>query len=58
MTQQELMDMRINVLTVALTRLLDRYVEIAESGDAGYWDPEAQPEVRLARRALGQHGKA
>jgi uncharacterized Zn finger protein (UPF0148 family) len=36
----------------ALTALLDRYTELVNSGDAGFWDPEEEDEVKLARQAL------
>jgi hypothetical protein len=42
----------------ALQSLLDRYLELANSGDAGFWDPEEEPEViaaRAARAALRAH---
>jgi len=36
----------------ALKGLLDHYVRHANSGDAGNWDPEEEPEVIKARSAL------
>lgn len=39
-------------LVGALQSLLDRYLELANSGDAGFWDPEEEPEVIAARAAL------
>jgi pimeloyl-ACP methyl ester carboxylesterase len=37
---------------VALRDLLDRYVSLVESGDAGHWDAEEEPVVIAARAAL------
>ena len=37
----------------ALTALLDHYVSLVASGDAGKWDAEQEPQVIAARRALG-----
>lgn len=52
-------DLAIDRLTAANTRLraaleglLDRYVGLVESGDAGSWDAEQELEVRAARAAL------
>jgi hypothetical protein len=42
---------------VALRALLDRYVELASSGDAGFWDPEEEPVVINARAALEGEGE-
>ncbi len=39
-------------LRQALQALLKRYVELVNSGDAGNWDPEAEPEVIAARQVL------
>ena len=39
-------------LREALQGLLSRYVRLVESGDAGNWDAEAEPEVIAAREAL------
>lgn len=36
----------------ALQALLDRYVNLVNSGDAGNWDPEEDNEVKDARWAL------
>lgn len=36
----------------ALENLLKRYVELAKSGDAGFWNPEEEPVVIAARAAL------
>lgn len=38
----------------ALTDLLNRYVELVNSGDCGNWDPELESSVMAARKALGQ----
>jgi hypothetical protein len=39
-------------LRQALTALLDRYTELVNSGDCGFWCPENEAEVVEARRAL------
>jgi hypothetical protein len=39
-------------LREALAALLDRYTILVNSGDAGFWDPEEEDEVKLARQAL------
>jgi hypothetical protein len=36
----------------ALDNLLNRYVGLVNSGDAGNWDPEQEQEVRDARAVL------
>jgi len=36
----------------ALSGILKRYVELAGSGDCGFWDPEEEQEVIAARAAL------
>lgn len=36
----------------ALLGILNRYVDLANSGDAGFWNPEAEEVVISARRAL------
>ncbi len=38
----------------AIKRLLDRYTTLANSGDAGFWDPEEENEVKLARGAISR----
>lgn len=38
----------------ALQDLLDHYVRLVESGDAGSWDPEREIVVQKARVALGK----
>jgi len=38
----------------ALQSLLDMYVELGYSGDAGYFDPEKQDEVIKARAAIAK----
>jgi len=37
----------------ALSGMLSHYVNLVNSGDAGFWDAEAEPHVIAARRALG-----
>ncbi len=38
----------------ALTALLNRYRALVHSGDAGFWDPEAEEEVINSRDALAK----
>lgn len=37
----------------ALVDLLDHYLELVNSGDCGNWDPETEPVVIAARKAIG-----
>jgi hypothetical protein len=41
-------------MLVALQTFLDRYVEMAASGDCGNWDPETEPHVIAARAAIAK----
>jgi hypothetical protein len=41
-------------LFAALETFVAEYVELVESGDAGYWDAEAEPKVIAARAALAK----
>nr|WP_155997860.1 hypothetical protein [Ochrobactrum sp. UNC390CL2Tsu3S39] len=41
-------------LYYALTALINRYVSLVRSGDADFWDPEAEEEVINARDALAK----
>lgn len=41
----------------ALEGILGRYVSLANSGDAGFWNPEEDMEVIAARKALQPFGK-
>ena len=41
-------------LLESLKFLLARYVQIANSGDAGFWDPEKEPPVMEARAAIAK----
>lgn len=45
-------DKRIAELEDALQRMLDHYLRLVNSGDAGFWDPEKEGEVIAARKAL------
>lgn len=47
----------IDPMEAALENLLDHYLQLANSGDAGNWDPEEEPVVIEARRALSEGGK-
>ncbi len=48
-------------LKAALLGMVDMYVQLVESGDAGFWDAEKVPQVIAARAALsasnGEVGK-
>jgi len=35
-------------VVAALKAILQRYLELATSGDCGYWDPYDEPEVKEA----------
>jgi hypothetical protein len=35
-----------------LSALLESYVQLGNSGDCGFWDPEELPEVIAARKLL------
>lgn len=39
-------------LAEAASDMLEKYVALANSGDAGFWDPEKVPEVIALRAAL------
>lgn len=41
-----------NRLRAALSGLVDHYVEMVNSGDCGFWDPETDDEIIAARAAL------
>ena len=43
---------RIEELEGVLRGMVDMYVALVESGDAGFWDPEKVDEVIAARKAL------
>ena len=40
------------VMKEALENFLEEYVQLVNSGDAGYWDAEKEPKVIAARAAL------
>ena len=42
----------------AAEALLDHYVGLVNSGDAGFWDPEKEDEVIAIRAALLKHRSA
>lgn len=50
--------MEIDRLRNALDGLLERYTGLVNSGDAGFWDPENEPVVIAARKALARVGPA
>jgi hypothetical protein len=41
-------------LLEALRFILDRYVQLVNSGDAGFWDPEKEPQVIQSRAAMAK----
>jgi len=43
-------------LRQALTELVERYTELINSGDCGFWDPEKEHQVKAAREALRNAG--
>lgn len=43
-------------LKVALEGLLNHYTALVNSGDCGNWDPETEPQVIAARKALKKRG--
>jgi hypothetical protein len=45
-------------LLAALETFVSKYVEMVNSGDAGFWDPETEPKVIAARAALAKAGAA
>lgn len=45
-------DAEVERLTQALDGMLCVYVSLVNSGDAGNWNPENEPEVKAARQAL------
>ena len=50
--QRDAIAARLVETKTALCGLLDNYVALVNSGDAGNWDCEIEPEVIAARRAL------
>jgi hypothetical protein len=45
---------RLRAIEQAARKLLDHYVALVNSGDAGNWDPETEPVVAALRAALSQ----
>ena len=43
----------IEVYRAVLLRMVNHYVSLVNSGDAGFWDPESEGPVIAARKALG-----
>jgi len=43
---------RIEALEAGLKAMTDHYVRLANSGDCGFWNADAEPEVEAARRLL------
>jgi hypothetical protein len=42
----------IDALVAALDTFVSEYVELVNSGDAGFWEPDDEPKVKAARSAL------
>lgn len=42
----------IDALVAVVDTFVSEYVELVNSGDAGFWEPEDEPKVKAARRAL------
>lgn len=41
-------------LLAALKTFLEKYVEMVDSGDCGFWDPETEEKVIAARAAIAK----
>ena len=41
-------------LEIALKETLDRYCDLVNSGDCGFWDAEAEDHVKKARAAIAK----
>lgn len=41
-------------MLAALKAITERYVDLAGSGDCGFWNPEEEPEVQAARAAIAK----
>jgi hypothetical protein len=50
--ENDALKQRIRRLEEALQATTNWIVQLADSGDAGSWDPEVIPEMRAARAAL------
>ena len=50
-------EQRIQQLEEALEGTVKWIVDLANSGDAGFWNPEEQPEIIVARAALKTEAK-
>jgi len=48
----EALEAQRDALVQALTQLLERYTQLVNCGDCGFWDPETEPDVIAARAAL------
>jgi hypothetical protein len=51
-------DAEVARLRAALTSITNRYCDLAESGDCGFWDPEDEDEVKQARAAIAPDAPA
>lgn len=43
-----------NELVAALREITERYVDLVNSGDCGFWEPEDEKPVKAARAALAK----
>lgn len=46
-----------DILLAAASVMLERYLDLANSGDAGFWDPESEDAVKQTRAAIAQVSK-
>ena len=44
-------------LVAALREITERYVDLVNSGDCGFWEPEDEKPVKAARVALAKAGR-
>ena len=49
---------RVGELERALAHMVEHYISLADSGDAGFWNPEEEPEVKAARAVLAKGARA
>ena len=54
----DLITAEIELAHQTLQALLDHYVQLVESGDCGFWDPETESEVIAARALLTKNSES
>lgn len=42
------------LLLAALKAVTDKYADLVNSGDCGFWNPESEPEIIMARVAIAK----